>query len=81
MNQETEKPKQKKCPYKKIFGNTCLVIILAIFCTLEIAVLGLIFAIFLVVYIAILIAGACYLSYVSIRNIIKHYSNKSSTQD
>lgn len=63
MNQEIETPKQKKCPYKKAFGSICLVIILAIFCTLEIAVIGLIFTVFLGVYIAILIAGACYLSY------------------
>lgn len=83
MNEEIETKNQtqkKTCPHKKILGNICLVIILAIFCTLEIAILGLIFSIFLTVYIAILIVGGCSYAYIAIRKIINHHSDDKPTQ-
>ena len=70
--------KKSTCSYKHIACCICLVIILAIFCVLELAILVGIFTIFIGFYIAIIIFGGIYALGFSLFKLSKHYKSKKS---
>jgi uncharacterized membrane protein len=74
---KTSSPKKSNL-CNSILGKVVLFIILAIFCIGEIAVLVLIFALFLSFYVAIIIAGAIGISTVFIIKAIKERKAKKS---
>ncbi|APD50028.1 hypothetical protein [Francisella hispaniensis] len=69
--------KKKACSYKNILGCICLVIILAIFCISEIAILLGIFMVFAIFYIIILSFGVIYISAAGIKKLSSHYQEKN----
>ena len=77
---ETDNKIKKPCVYKKALGYILLVIILALFCILEIAVLVLIFSVFSAFYVVIFAAGILYLMYRGLKKISQHYTNKQNSK-
>ncbi|ALB01908.1 hypothetical protein ACH24_04520 [Francisella persica ATCC VR-331] len=69
--------KNKAYSYKNILRCICLVIILAIFCISELAILSAIFIIFTISYVIIASFGAIYLSALGIKNLSKYYQEKN----
>ncbi|AJJ47097.1 hypothetical protein [Francisella tularensis] len=74
---KTPLTKNKACSYKNILGCICLVIILAIFCISELAILVGIFMLFAIFYIIITGICAIYILLVGIKKISKYYRQKN----
>ena len=72
--------KLKTCSYKSILGCICLVIILAIFCAAELAVMK-IFMVFAFSYVIIAIAGGAYLLWLAVMKAISCYKNKKTSKE
>ena len=77
LNIEAHLAKRKAYSYKNILGCICLVIILAIFCISEIAILLGIFMVFAIFYIITVSFGAIYISAAGIKKLSNYYQEKN----
>ena len=68
---------KKTCIYKKALGYVVLVIILALFCILEVTVLIAIFLVFSLLYIVILSTVILYLIYAGLKKSFQNYKDKN----
>ncbi|APC92064.1 MULTISPECIES: hypothetical protein [Francisella] len=74
---KTRLAKNKACSYKNILGYIFLVIILAIFCISELAILSVIFIISTIFYIIIAIFGGVYLTAICTMKLSEYYKEKN----
>lgn len=79
-NANEDATKQKSCSYKGILGCICLVTILTVFCIVELIIMCGIFIIFASFYVAIIVLGSIYLTYLAITKASRNCKNKNTNK-